>query len=180
MIPAFNISNVLPPFTGVDPTVPSLVSPYDVTMTELATRFGTSPERIDILKGLLSYRTRLRQLNITSGFQLIDGSFVENCEAIRGRAPSDVDIVTFASLNIAPSQIQNVLQGNMDVFDPRQSKATYKCDAYFVQLDISNPQLVASNSFYWFGLFSHQRASNLWKGMLRVPIISDDSHVSFP
>jgi hypothetical protein len=119
-------------------------------------------------------------LNITSGFQLIDGSFVENCEAIRGRAPSDVDIVTFASLNIAPSKIQNLLLSNLDVFDPHQSKATYKCDAYFVQLDISNPQLVAANSFYWFGLFSHQRASSLWKGMLRISILSDDSNVSFP
>ncbi len=175
MIPAFNISNVLPPYVGADPTFGSQVSPYGTTMTELVSTFGTSPDRVAILKGLLGYRARLLQMNITDGFQLIDGSFVENCEAIRGRAPADVDIVTFAH---AP-QDYSFLQSNLDIFDQYQAKITYKCDAYFVALN-KNPQLVAFDSFYWFGLFSHQRASNLWKGMLRIPIISDDHLVSLP
>lgn len=173
MIPPFNISNVLPPFQGVDPTVPTQSSPYEVSMTELIARFGTSPERLEIIKGLLGYRARLTQLNITTGFQLIDGSFVENCEALRNRPPSDIDIVTFAHVALPQVGYASFLQNNLDVFDPKTSKTTFKCDAYFVDLS-KNPELVAGDSFYWFGLFSHQRATNLWKGMLKIPLASDD------
>jgi len=42
LIPAFNISNVLPPFLGANPTTPS-VSPYDTTMVELVAKYATSP-----------------------------------------------------------------------------------------------------------------------------------------
>ena len=177
MIPAFNISNVLPPFCGDDPTSSSNVSPYEVSMSDLVNRFGTTPQRIEILKGLIKYRARLAELNITSGFQLIDGSFVENCEALRGRAPSDVDIVTFAYR--PEGQLQNIVQNNLDIFDPNQSKITFKCDAYFVDLNKA-PDLIATDSFYWFGLFSHQRATSLWKGMLKIPLISDDDQVRLP
>lgn len=179
MIPAFNISNVLPPFVGANPATRSFASPYESSMVELVTMYATSPERIEILRGLLAYREKLRQMNITSGFQLIDGSFVENCEALRGRPPSDIDIVTFAHVGLPPAQVAVLIQNNLDIFHSAQSKAAYKCDAYFVNLD-NSPQLVVSDAFYWFGLFSHQRASSLWKGMLKIPIISDDSLVSLP
>lgn len=179
MIPAFNVSNVLPPYVGANPAIPSFFSPYDASMVELVAMYATSPERIDILKGLLAYREKLRRLNITHGFQLIDGSFVENCEALRGRPPADVDIVTFAHVSVPPAQVPALVQNNLDIFDSAQAKATYKCDAYFV--DLNKPSaLVVSDAFYWFGLFSHQRVSNLWKGMLRIPIMSDDSLVSLP
>lgn len=176
MIPSFNISNVLPPFQGADPTLPTQVSPYEVTMSELVATFATSPERIEIIKGFMTYRARLAQLNIIDGFQLIDGSFVENCEVSRGRAPADVDLVTFARVNIAQSGYGSFIQNNQDVFNTSESKRLYKCDAYFVDLD-KDPQIIADDSFYWFGLFSHQRATSLWKGMLKIPLQSDDHQV---
>ena len=76
MIPIFNISNVLPPFIGVDPINPTLCSPYESPISAFVQRFGTTPERIVILKGLLAYRLQLNSIGITSGFQILDGSFV--------------------------------------------------------------------------------------------------------
>lgn len=176
MIPAFNVSGVLPPYCGADPANPSQVSPYEVSMSEFADHFGTSTERIAILKGLLDYRARLLQAGITSGFQLIDGSYVEDCETIRKRAPADVDLVTFAHLPVLPKELNAFLVANRTLFDPQQAKAIYKCDAYFVDLG-KDARLVVEDTMYWFGLFSHQRVSNLWKGMIRIPLLSDDSSV---
>jgi hypothetical protein len=34
--------------------------------------------------------------------------------------------------------------------------------------------IVANRIAYWFGLFSHQRTSNLWKGMVQIPLLADD------
>jgi len=144
-------------------------------MTELVSRFATSQPRIEILIGLLNYRERLRTLNIAQGFQWIDGSFVEDVEQTRSAPPGDVDVVTFAPRPMADSAAWNTLiQANLDVFDPVQSKVTFRCDAYFVDL-AKDPGLIVRDTAYWFGLFSHQRATSLWKGMLIVPLNSDDA-----
>lgn len=35
--------------------------------------------------------------------------------------------------------------------------------------------MLVEKTAYWFGLFSHSRVSNLWKGILSVPMNSDDA-----
>jgi hypothetical protein len=68
-IPAFLASPaILPPFIGSGPIVPSTRSPYRVSMEEVVVRFATSKQRQDILRGLLSYRRRLRQLQLGAEF----------------------------------------------------------------------------------------------------------------
>lgn len=176
MIPPFNISSVLPPFTGADPTKRAECSPYETSMTEFAQRFGTSQPRINILKGLISYRSKLISIGITAGFQLIDGSFVEDCEKTRNLPPNDVDVVTFSYLPVTSRDVPSFVQNNIDVFNQNDSKKLYQCDAYFVDLG-KDTRLVVEDSFYWYGLFSHQRNTNLWKGMVRIPLISDDASV---
>lgn len=179
MIPNFNISNVLPPFVGQDPTLPALCSPYESSMSDFVQRFGISAERIMILKGLLAYRAQLKAVGITSGFQVLDGSFVEDCEKIRNRPPSDIDLVTFSYLPVAGINISQFVQTNIELFDQNLAKIKYKCDAYFVDLG-KDSRLIVEDSFYWYGLFSHQRDTNLWKGMVRIPLMSDDALVRLP
>jgi hypothetical protein len=62
------------------------------------------------------------------------------------------------------------------LFDPEEAKAAFDCDAYFV--DMNKPaHLLIEDTAYWFGLFSHQRVTALWKGLLQVPLDSDDDEV---
>ena len=178
MIPPLKPSGVLPPFLHPDgPGAASyLMAPYDVTLLELVTRFAQSPERIEILKGLLNYRKQLKSIGITNGFQWIDGSFVEDCERLRSRPPKDVDLVTFAYR--PQSHTDDMLwvalfDENMHLFDNQQCKDTYHCDAFYVDLHVM-PELIVDYSRYWFGLFSHQRETYLWKGCLRIELAENE------
>lgn len=175
MIPELNQSGVLPPFIPEQgPTDPAGMAPYRSTITEFVSRYAQSPERITILRGLLEYRQKLRAIGITQGFQWLDGSFVENVELNLGRPPADVDLVTFAMRPTTDLEIwKGIVNGNKELFLPNESKERFKCDAYFVDLN-THPIHVVSNTRYWFGLFSHQRESYLWKGMVEVPIVCAD------
>lgn len=176
MIPLHNVSHVLPPFVGSEPGHPALMSPYSATMVEFAQRFGTSPQRKLLIAGLLDYRARLSAIGVATGFQWLNGSFVEEVEITRSKPPSDIDLVTFARLPVPVGDVaakMALVTANPDVFDPATAKATYNCDAYFVDLDI-DPVGIVEMTRYWFGLFSHQRTTALWKGMLAVDLASDD------
>ena len=175
MIPPFNPSGVLPPYVGKDATVRALVSSYDVTASELVGRFATSPERVAVLTGLLTYRAQLHAIGIVRGYQWLDGSFVEDVETLEGRPPGDVDVVTFASRPMGATDAlawAAFFQAHINCFNPKFLKANLKCEAYYVDLD-RRPDLIVSDTQYWCGLFSHRR-TGLWKGMLRLPLASDD------
>lgn len=175
-VPSFTMSGLLPPFTGGDPTNPSSHSPYIVTISEVVARFATSPQRISILLGLLDYRDQLRAEGILDGYQWLDGSFVEDAENTRGRAPQDIDLVTLAIRPVGcslPDWVTLVTR-RPDIFDPAQAKNRYHCDAYYVDLAL-RWQLVVAQVIYYFGLFSHNRVQQTWKGMLQVPLVSDDA-----
>lgn len=183
MIPSNSHDGVLPPFfPGSSPHDPTAVSPYRVSLKDVAERYTTSEHRKKILKGLVEYRSALRAAGFTAGFQWIDGSFVEDCESVRGRPPSDVDIITFS---VRPDEFTDLalwrqyVQARPDLFDPETTKTLYKCDAYFVDLR-THPVHIVNNTRYWFGLFSHQRDTYLWKGMLEIPLtLEDDEVVAF-
>ncbi|WP_425462821.1 DUF6932 family protein [Methylibium rhizosphaerae] len=175
MIPPFNASGVLPPYIGANPGgAHAAASPYDAAISEIHETLCKTPERVVLLRGLLSYREALRSAGIVEGFQMIDGSFTEDCERLRSRAPGDIDLVTFAKLPVP--DVQPFFQANIQLFDRVQTKHLYSCDAFFVDLGKAAHLLVADTT-YWFGLFSHQRVSSLWKGMLRVSLASDDAAV---
>jgi hypothetical protein len=98
---------------------------------------------------------------------------VENCEALRQRPPGDVDIVTFAYRPVTPDWSLFVSQ-HAEIFDPSLSKAQFKCDAYYIDLQ-KPPNLIAEDSAYFNGLFSHQRDTLQWIGMLSINLNSDDA-----
>jgi len=175
MIPAFNQSGVLPPFLpGQAPVNPGAVSPYETTMLEIVHRYGTSPARRRQLQGLLAMRRELGVFGVSDCFQWINGSFCEDIESTEQRDPGDIDVVTFGCLPQAFNS-QMALQLQPNLFDPNVTKLLFSCDAYFV--DMSLPAIaVHSATCYWLGLFSHKRVSNLWKGMLCVPL--EDDHAA--
>lgn len=180
MIPDHSHEGILPPFLpGGTPTEPGHTAPYRADLSEVVQRYGNSAERREILKGLLSYRKALREAGISQGFQWLDGSFVEDCENNRGRSPADIDIITFS---VRPKELaesnawRDFVLSRPDLFDAEISKDLYKCDAYFVDMGVHPVHLVAQTR-YWFGLFSHQRDTYLWKGMIEVPFIGDDKDV---
>jgi hypothetical protein len=178
-IPAFTPSSALPPFLGSDPAIPAAMSPYKTSLVKLVDRFATTSARKDILKGYLDHRAALLSLGI-SGFQWLDGSFLEDIESLEGRAPRDIDLVTFV---VRPAHLLNdqiawnaMLNSNRQIFEALQAKATFRTDAYFVDIKFG-PQYVIQQTTYWFGLFSHRRITSLWKGILEIPLTatSDDA-----
>jgi hypothetical protein len=179
MIPAFNLSGVLPPFDpAVGPASSASMSPYVTSMTEFVKVFSTSPERIQLIRGFLAYRDALRAAGIADGFQWVDGSFTEEIERIHGRAPADIDLVTFASRPVDSTDNaawSDLVNRSRHLFSPAETRARYYCDAYFVDLTVLPPDKLVDRSRYWFGLFSHQRDTSLWKGMLQVQLVSDDA-----
>src|SRR5690606_3212200 len=87
-------TGVLPPVNPDNPTGPDR-SPYQVSLVDLVLRFGTSPKRREILDGLLRFREQLHNLGLVTGFQWLDGSFLEEVELLEQRPPHDIDVVTF-------------------------------------------------------------------------------------
>jgi hypothetical protein len=134
VIPELNQSGVLPPFIPEQgPTDPASMAPYRSTITEFVNRYAHSPERIAILRGLLEYRSKLKAIGITQGFQWLDGSFVENIELNLGRPPADVDLVTFAMRPTTDcDEWKRIVCDNKELFYPKECKKIFQCDAYFV------------------------------------------------
>lgn len=175
MIPEFNQHDVLPPFlAGTGPTDRTQTTPYQTTLSEIVQRFGISEQRRQILQGLIQYRQALRNAGFTEGFQWIDGSFIENCEKVRNKPPADIDIVSFL---LRPQIVKNDEEFenffHSDIAPLLDVKDKFKCDAYYVDLN-AHPFLIVKSTHYWFGLFTHQRETYLWKGLLEVPLNSDD------
>lgn len=173
MIPDMNTPLVLSPFIGDGPNTKALMAPYEASMLEVVQRFATSLERVALLRGLLSYRDAMRAIGAVDGYQWLNGSFVEGVEAIRSRPPADIDLVTFSRLPGDKLAKKRIASGNAKLFAPDRSKRDFQCDAYFVDLD-KKPENLIDDTRYWFGLFSHQRGTWLWKGVLKVAMLSDD------
>ncbi|MGK4008569.1 hypothetical protein WMF31_38530 [Sorangium sp. So ce1036] len=155
---------ILPPFLK-SPIRRDCVSPYLATPVELVERYATSKQRIRILEGLLAYRAELRRIGLRSGIQWIDGSFVEAMD----REPNDVDVVTIAPL---PS---TWIPEDEELFDADKARARSLCDAWFVDLSTADLAGLISDVTYWFGLFSHQKQSQQWKGMVQLELVTTDS-----
>jgi hypothetical protein len=119
----------------------------------------------------MTHRARLIANGIV-GFQWLDGSFVENIEAIESRPPGDLDVVTFDArpqILLAPAAWNLFVSENLDVFDAARSKAAFRVDAQYVDFTFGPLDVVRKTSF-WYGLFAHKRVIGLWKGMVEVPM----------
>ncbi|MBK1735978.1 hypothetical protein CKO15_11965 [Halorhodospira abdelmalekii] len=176
-IPDWTAEGALPPLDAHNPTSTTR-SPYQASLIDLVQRFGTSQERIRILDGLLRYRQGLHDVGLTRGFQWLDGSYLEDIEALEMRPPNDIDVVSFIEFPDAANQKEILGQFN-DVVgmhpDARAAiKEHYHVDAYFVPMNVIPPDRLVERSSYWYSIWSHRR-DETWKGFVQVSLFPDPS-----
>lgn len=80
-----------------------------------------------------------------------------------------------SGINSGP-ELSRLIQANLNLFDRDQVKASFRLDFIPIGLEGSAEALV-NQTRYWFGLFSHRRGDDLWKGVLHVRLddIADDA-----
>ena len=170
-LPAWNSLGLIPPIDEQQPSSAER-SPYEVSLTDFVLRFGQSQPRRVILDGFLKYRAALHAAGLVSGFQWLDGSFLENVELIEGRAPNDIDVVTFFDLPTGKSQL-DLQQQFPDLFPANRGaqqklKDTYSVDAYVEYLGKTPSKLVRQTT-YWYSMWSHRR-NQAWKGYVQIDL----------
>jgi hypothetical protein len=170
-IPPWTATGLLPPINAANPSSTDR-SPYFVSMSEVVLRFGTSAGRKHILEGFLRYRALLHGAGLVTGFQWLDGSFLENIELIEAREPNDLDLVTFFRLPAGVTQ-QEVMRRAPDAFprtraDRTMCKGNFFVDPQSIDLD-SPPERLVQLSTFWYSLWSHRRDMR-WKGLLQVDL----------
>jgi hypothetical protein len=176
MIPEWNISAVLPPIRpGAAGHSPDR-SPYKASLSEVVERFAKTPARLEILRGLLNYRAELRERGISTGFQWLDGSFMEHKEVLLLEAPKDVDVVTFFHL---PNGLDEATFSPQvaDLFDVANTKQIYHVDAYPCVLGGAMGETDVTAISYWYSMWSHRR-NGLWKGFVQVDISEDEDNIA--
>jgi hypothetical protein len=174
-IPDWSPAGLIPPIRPSMPGHSFDRSPYSVELTTLIDRFATSPERIAILGGLLQFRAALHKVGIVSGFQWLDGSFLEQVELLENRPPRDMDVVTFFDIPQGQNQL-SLAQQHGNLFDQVYLKKTYYMDAYFAVLGQPTNEMQVKNITYWYSMWSHRR-DGLWKGFVQVNLDpAQDAH----
>lgn len=114
MLPLWTMGGVLPAVWPGQPGHSPIRSPYTTDLAQVVQRFATSPKRVEILHGLISFRAELHQLGICSGFQWLDGSFMEHVEVLEGRDPKDIDAVTY--FDLPAGQTEETLEQQARIF----------------------------------------------------------------
>ena len=177
MIPDWNLANVLPPIRPGVPGHSDDRSPYKVGLVRLIERFATSSERIKILEGLLAYRKELHNIGIISGFQWLNGSFMENVEFTQNRPPNDIDVVSFFHLPAGITQ-QALVKSHSHLFTPAQTKKQFYVDAYHSVLGTPMLNYHVRTISYWYSMWSHRR-DQLWKGFIQIDISSGEEVAAY-
>lgn len=165
-IPDFDHNLVIPPHLG-NPTVFNDLSPYRCSSIELCEKFATSPKRIEILNGFLSFRKELFNHGLLNGFQWLDGSFLEDIETREHRSPNDLDIVTIYFGYDRHFQ-DSLFTAFPEFANSQLSKQNYYIDHYPFDAGYS-AKITVDYSRYWVQLFSHNRDA-VWKGMLQIAL----------
>jgi hypothetical protein len=168
ILPRWNGAGVLPPVRPEMPGHSPERSPYQVPLAAFVDQFATSTERMAILDGLLRFREKLHGLGIVSGFQWLDGSFLEQIELLENRPPHDMDVVTFFDMPSGENQ-RSLLQKAGQLFDQRHLKASYTVDGYFSMLGQPVDARQVQSITYWYSMWSHRR-DGLWKGFVQVDL----------
>lgn len=166
-LPSWTESGILPPIMPGAAGNCRCRSPYLVSLKDFVQQFGTNLARIAILEGFLQFRGELHKLGLASGFQWVNGSFVENVELMESRPPNDLDVVTFYDAPLIEDRCA-FLDQYKQLFDHGYLKVHYNVDGYFFKLgkiDSDKANYIA----YWYSLWSHRR-DNAWKGFVQIDL----------
>ncbi|NEI70496.1 hypothetical protein GR212_13020 [Rhizobium lusitanum] len=143
-------------------------------MPEFVQAFATSIERKSLLRNLIAYRALIATDGYERGYQFFDGSFVENVEVTRGRAPKDIDVFTMLH---APQKYLDsfaLWQGpgfqfwSSEIADQKLNKERFSLDTYALLIEDAPLDRMLEQVMYWYSLFSHQRDTFAWKGFVAV------------
>lgn len=178
-IPDWELSGILPPWGVRGVAAGGARSPYVCRLSEVVARLGTTDHRTNLISGLLDYREQIRTLGFSTGFQWVDGSFVE--ARPDNHPPRDIDLLTVPSTLPASVQalgspadqraeLNNLAVAHPELFEPGQSKAQFKVDAYWIVPDVIGRDGYTRQLLYWFSLFSHRRQTREWKGFLQIDL----------
>lgn len=168
-IPNWNNLGVLPPVDPIAaPTSPSR-SPYIVSLKDVVMRFASSSERWHIMNGFLRHRSVLHAMGFISGFQWLDGSFMEDVETLEQRPPNDVDVMSFFEMQ--PSSMPD--QALVTMALKPYAKANFLVDAYFLELYALPAAQITALSAYWYSVWAHRRDLT-WKGFLQVELAPNE------
>lgn len=170
----FNSQGVIPPIYDNNGASANR-SPFKISIFDFCSIFSVSADRIQILKGFLEYRRSLYKQGVISGFQWVDGSFVEHSELVRGRSPNDIDVVTFANIEHDQVTNKNWVSEFSKLIDPEYTKPNFMVDAYFFQLGVPCDASTVKQISYWSNLFSHQRDTMTYKGFFQIDLDENDS-----
>jgi hypothetical protein len=102
-----------------------------------------------------------------TGFQWVDGSFLEEIEKTQNRSPGDIDVVTFY-WSPDPAFSTNLITAFPDIVNGAKIKADFFVDHFPIDVGY-HPEATVEVTRYWCGLFSHTR-TGVWKGMLRIDL----------
>ena len=166
----FGRSGVLRPYLNSPADHPIQTSPYQVALEDVVSVFATSLPRITLLEGLLQWRKDLRAAGCASGFQWLDGSFIEDLRS-ESREPADIDVVAFTHV---PEPEEDWVRAHPTLWDRARAKARYGLDLFFLNLDRASHPAFVKQAAYLQGLFSHRRVSEEWKGFVWVDFPGDD------
>lgn len=104
------------------------MSPYRGSALDVVQFFAFSEGRKSILRGWLLHRKALRAIGFGTGFQWIDGSFVE-----KAKEPKDIDTMTFLRRPPHARTLHDLglfWQANRPVLGRAQVKASYRFEAF--------------------------------------------------
>ncbi|MEP2774430.1 MAG: hypothetical protein ABJQ29_15620 [Luteolibacter sp.] len=122
---------------------------------------------------MLAYRKELLGTGIEGGFQWLDGSFMEHKEELEGRAPNDIDVVTFYHLP-PPLTQRELISSSPQLFDPVATRATYSVDSLNHQLGGKLSNYDVRQISYYYSMWSHRR-NGMWKGFLEVDLSGEEN-----
>lgn len=161
----WNISGVLPPVEEGNETSNNR-SPYKLNITDFVKDYCFNDQRRKILIGFLNFRKYLYEIGCTKGFQWVNGSFCEDCEQLRDRPPNDIDLVTF--LDLSEVDINNI---DVDLLtNNNHHKSQYNVDSYIMEVGLAADPVYIEQVTYWYGLWSHQKKTNIWKGFISIEL----------
>ena len=149
-------------------------SPYRASLSETMVRFGSAGgDRRELLSGLLDFRAALHEAGLTKGFQWIDGSFVEDVESLRGRAPRDIDVVTFYYMPEEHTTEESFDNAFPDLSNPSAMKWDFGIDAHLVAINLNDLETIIRRVAYWHDMWSHALEGTR-KGYVQVDLDPSD------